>query len=67
MTAIKTPEEETLLQIGDQQVYVFEIEEDCREYGEYGWRRDGRTRLTCHDDDGNEVEILFYPYEEEED
>lgn len=66
MATIKTPELESQWQIGDSFVYVFDIEEDAKEYGEYGYSHNGRTTVICHDDDGNEVEVTFYPREDEE-
>lgn len=66
MPAIKTPELESQWRIGDVDVFVFDIEEDAKEYGEYGYSRNGRTTVICHDDDGNEVEVTFYPREEDD-
>lgn len=39
--------------VGDTEVFVFDIEP----YGD----QQGRTVMTAHDNDGNEVEIHFYP------
>lgn len=42
-----------LYNLGQGQIFVVEVERDA----DYN----GRTRLTGHDDDGEEVEIWFYP------
>lgn len=70
MATIKAP------QVGDQfpiggmtsAIYVVEVEDNAYEDAQ------GRTRVFGHDDDGNEVEVFFFPrkpedgyYEDEED
>jgi hypothetical protein len=56
------------LAIGDSFVYVVEIEEpNSRTYGTSGMdATDGRYVITAHDDDGNEVEIRFFPSEDDD-
>jgi hypothetical protein len=66
---MKIPELHSQLTLGDESVYVVEIEEDSgRSYGVSSGMdvSDSRVILTCHDNYGNEVEIRFYPDEEED-
>lgn len=50
---LRLPEVDTQFRIGNTSVYVFEIEGPTT--------YENRTRMICHDDAGNEVEILFHP------
>lgn len=45
--------------VGETAIFVFDIEEEAD--------AQGRTVMTGHDDDGNEVEIHFFPAEEDDD
>ena len=67
MAAIKTPELQdhggysgTQFRVGDESIFVFEIEDESYDDPQ------GRTILTGHDDDGNEVEVRFFPYKKED-
>jgi hypothetical protein len=42
-----------MYKLGDDQVFIFQIEEDADS--------DGRTVIWAHDEDGDEVEIKFWP------
>jgi len=64
---MKIPQEGDDLQLGDESLYVVEVEEaGSRSYGVQSGMDalDGRVVLTCHDPWGNEVEIRFYPEED---
>lgn len=67
---MKIPEESTQLQLGDEFLYVFEVDESGDNTASTGWgqvpTRDDRVLITCHDNWGNEVEIRFYPEEDED-
>lgn len=57
------------LTLGDESVYVVDVDEDGdHSYGVSSGMdsRDSRVIVTCHDNWGNEVEIRFYPDDEEE-
>lgn len=67
---MKLPELESQLQLGDDDLYVFEIEAPgSRSFGNQSGvdALDTRWILTCHDDNGNEVEIRFTPDDEDND
>lgn len=51
-----TPEVETQFKVGDNNIYVVEVEEDTYQFPGSG----GRTRIVGHDDEGNEVEVVMY-------
>lgn len=51
MMGIKIPELHTQFAVGSANVYVVDIDTNY----------DGRTVVTGHDDNGEEVEIIFHP------
>jgi hypothetical protein len=54
--AIRVPEVETQMRIGNTTIYVFDVEEPTT--------YEDRWTITGHDDNGNEVEIKFHPTED---
>lgn len=52
-----TPELNTQFTVGNTNIFVVEVDEDADQYAGSG---QGRTRITGHDDEGNEVEILMF-------
>lgn len=61
MATIKTPECGTQFQVGPNSfIYVIDTEDNAYE------DRQGRTIVTGHDDNGDEVEVRFFPRQPED-
>lgn len=67
---MKIPEVGSQLTIADESLYVDQVDDSGdRSYGVTSGMDalDPRVILTCYDNYGNEVEIRFYPDDEDED
>ena len=60
MATIKAPAVETQFQVGKDFIYVVDVENESY------YDPQGRTIVTGHDDEGNEVEVRFFPRKPED-
>ena len=68
MMGIQVPEVGDQFKIGNTSIYVISVEADQYSHGDYNSSYcEGRTLVTGHDDNGEEVEVWFYPARDDED